>query len=143
MRARWEKHCTGARCLTGGLPGDAKNWGNFYHAYVEFCFVPLAADARLCTNHAPKMGKLFITPMWKFCLVPLATDARLCAGDEISLNRDESLFHFWIVCLRTCTKRDTMHDTSSANKTCAKIVISISRIEISTSESLQDFCKKL
>ena len=50
----------GPRCLRGGLPGDAKNWGNFYHAYVEFCFVPLATDARLCT------------------------------GDEISFNRDES-----------------------------------------------------
>ena len=52
MQARWEKHCTGAPLPEGGLPGNAKKWGNFDHAYVEFCFVALATDARLCTSDA-------------------------------------------------------------------------------------------
>ena len=62
----------GPRCLTGGCQVLQKNWGNFDHAYVEFCFVALATDARLCTGDAKNWGNFYHAYV-EFCFLPLAS----------------------------------------------------------------------
>ena len=76
--------------MQGYVQAMQKNWGNFYHAYVEFCFVTLATGARLCTNDAKNWGNFYHAYV-EFCFLPLASkyfrDAKYPCGILLSSPR--------------------------------------------------------